>query len=319
MLNVRVVELPAKPIALFWDYNKVPVELKKYNDAFYPSKFSRFNAPVRDFEPFIVLPENYTADPSFRVGELAGGLYAVGLMQGDGKWGMMADITSLYKWINENGFVYREEADMFRNDLPSQGYYPPVSEMYFPIVQEKEQKPAVFQNNADDIVSGIKVKRSHKIDLNTMICMGTTVSNMMNGELVIHEPGHGSYVYTQDKYSFPLMVKMRARTDSTSLGFDYAKAGFYFNWETAVNFPFGSDINGQDIHIRGLYLPARIFADIIFVLDRDYMAIIVDGNIKFHRTDMNTEDANGLSEHVKISAGWGSIVTVAELEVFELE
>lgn len=49
------------------------------------------------------------------------------------------------------------------------------------------------------------------------------------------------------------------------------------------------------------------------------MAIIVDGNIKFHRTDMNTEDANGLSEHVKISAGWGSIVTVAELEVFELE
>jgi len=49
------------------------------------------------------------------------------------------------------------------------------------------------------------------------------------------------------------------------------------------------------------------------------MAIIVDGDVKFHRTGMNTDGANGLSEHVKVSAAWGSIVTVAELVICELD
>jgi len=320
MLNVRVIELPARPIALFKDYEKLPDELKKANDAFYPSKFSRFNAPKRDFEKFMLLPDNFTADPSFTVGELADGLYAVGLMQGDGKWGMMADIGSLYKWINENGFAYREDVEMFRNDLPSKGDYPPVTEMYFPVMQEDEHNPVVYTSNADEILSAIKVKESHKIDLNTMVCEGTTLSRIgENGELILHEPGHDGHVRTKDKYSFPLMVKLRARTDSTNLRFYYAKAGFIFNWETAVNNPFGTDINGKDFFVKDLYLPARIDADIVFILEREYMAIIVDGNIKYHQTGMNTDGASDSPEHVTISAAWGSIVTVSELGVCELE
>jgi len=327
MLNVRVVELPTRPIAIYYsyidlpngNYDKLPEDLKQFNDIFYPAKFSRFNGPIRDFEDFVVLPENYPADPSFIISEFTGGLYAVGLMQGDGKYGMMADISSLYKWIGENGFIYREDVEMFRNDLPSQGNYPPVSEMYFPVVRNDEQKPAAILKNADAVLSKIKIKQTHKIDLGTLVQEGTTVSNMKDGELIIYEHSHDGRMSTEDKYSFPIMVKLNARTDSTNLRLGYAKAGFAFNWELSVSNPSGDDINGEVFHVPGLYLPARYFADIVWILDRNYMAIIVNGDVKYYKTDMNTDGTNGLSDYVDIAAAWGSTVTVNELEIFELE
>jgi len=319
LTNIRVVELPTKPIALYRKYEDLPDEIKRFNQSLYPSNFRRFNAPARDFQSFIVLPENYSADASMQIDEFKGGLYAVALMNGEGDWGIMANLGLLYRWINENDFVLREDVPMFRNDLPSQGNQPPLTEMYFPIAHVSEQTPAMITQPAGELLSKLKIKHSHKIDLNTLFCQEPAISYMKDGERIVYDRGHDGYLHTTEKFNFPIMVKMRARTDSTNIRLSYSKADIIFNWEMAVDHPFGSDINGKDIHLKGLYIPARYYADIVWVLDRTEMAIIVNDDVKFHRTGMDTSEANEVCEHVNIAAAWHSTVSISELEIFELE
>jgi len=326
LLSVRTVTLPKRRILLYEEYDTLPDEVKNIGDVFYPTRFTRFNRHVCDVQNFVVLPEGFPDVPDAPADAFEGGLYALGILQGDTQWGIETDASLLYKWTAENGFALRENDHMFWNMLPSVGTQPPLLEMYIPIALLREQKPSQALPGAKEdferLYGSLRVRETHSVDLKTLICEEPASCAFLHAELNLQNDGNDEGgLRTKDQYTFPLMIRLRAKTDSTNIRLAFAKGALVFNWGVAVDSLIGRDLSDGSFfhHEPGGYIPINQYADIVWILERDYMAVAVDGEFRLRQSDMPYMKAGAaFRDHVVVNAAFRSALTVSKLEVTEL-
>lgn len=326
LLSVRTVLLPERKVLLYDEFELLPDEVKSVNDAFYPARFQRFNGRSFDEESFVVLPEGMAVDAALRLDAFDGGLYAVGVLQGDTQWGIETDASLLYKWAGENGFALRGDACLFWNNLPAIAGQPPMLEMYIPIVQRDE--PDQFEGQRDASLEyqrlwgQLQIKQIHKVDLTTMHCVAPATAAFVGGEVLLaNDDNDAGGLLTKEKFCLPLAVRMRAKTDSTNLRLAFLKGALVFNWGVAIDSLIGRDPSDGSFfhHEPGGYIPMNQHADIVWILERDYMVVAVNGEIRLHQTGMPYMKAeNVFCDHVAVNAAFRSTITVSALEIVEL-
>jgi len=179
---------------------------------------------------------------------------------------------------------------------------------------------------------------THEIDLQTMIPSSNrkdrpvTDANrkqratFSNGELILTAPGDLECMETAEKYSFPLRIDITAKTNSSNIRLHYKDGKVILNWE----------INKDDLKIHdiltgrgfGYYgfgrIPENEYVDITWVIDKNETLLLVNEELRHIDDDYPYMSARAIisnkkiCEPVRISAAWGSTVTIKSLKVTEL-
>lgn len=324
LVPVRVVTLPGRRVAAYTGaYEAVDQTVRALGEAFYPARYQWFNPLRCDVESFIALPEGFAAPEGVATQAFAAGAYAVGMVQGDTRWGIETDLSLIYRWVNENGFALRKDAFLIWSDLPAVGSQPPLIEVYVPVAEAADAEKLPDTGAAARLPPLPRVLRTHAIDLTDMIVDPPAVVRHEGGEAhIINHDGDDGGLVTREAYSLPLRIRLRAKTDSTNIRVNYGKGGLVFNWGMAVDSLIGRAIaDGSFFHHEpGGYIPINEYAEIEWILTKDYMAVLVDGAVRMVKTDAPFLAQDGMPPcPVVLSAAFRSVMTVDRLAVDELE
>lgn len=70
---------------------------------------------------------------------------------------------------------------------------------------------------------------------------------------------------------------------------------------------------------RSGYVPINQYADVVWILERDYMAVAVDSELRLYQTGMAyMNSAEAISGPVIISSAFKSALTISDLEIMEV-
>lgn len=147
-----------------------------------------------------------------------------------------------------------------------------------------------------------------------------------DNDLVIKYSGDHMSMRTKDKYTLPLKIQLTAKTDSTNIRMYYKNGEVIFNWECNEDELRVHDIiSGQNY---GYYekgnIPKNQYVDIEWIIDKDYMAIYVDKELRHAGIDypyieyLKESSLNKINDYVRVSAAWGSTVTVRSLSIAQI-
>lgn len=147
-----------------------------------------------------------------------------------------------------------------------------------------------------------------------------------NNQAVIQSQTDMFMLETPDKYTLPLQIDVKAKTDSTNLRLYFGNGEMILNWEYKEDELRVTDLlNGQILAFpnRGK-IPVDEFVDVTWIIEKSKMAIYVNKELRADIENMPymKEYANNqefdITSSVGIGSAWGSRVTIADLNVREL-
>ncbi|MEF3302080.1 Ig-like domain-containing protein [Paenibacillus sp. GYB003] len=136
-------------------------------------------------------------------------------------------------------------------------------------------------------------------------------------------PRDDGAVMAPGKYAIPLKIDLTAKTDSTHIRLKYGNGAVILNWERneqelRVHDPVGGNYcNGV---VGKGKIPVDEFVDISWIVDKDYMLLLVNGEVRLFRKNQPymkpvTEGAPFPELEVGVASAMGSVVTIKELHV----
>ena len=190
-----------------------------------------------------------------------------------------------------------------------------------------------------DMINTLPARKEYTIPLETMVSayktivsggqsssgMGQEKAEMVNGKLVINAPGGDCSMMTPESYTLPLKIDVTMKTDRENIRLHYNRAQVILNWESnRAELRIHDTLTGRAFGYPGKGLvPPDEFVDISWVLHNDFMALMVNGDLRlfagnFPYNDILKESPQTISEHVKIGSAFGSTVTIKSLKIKEL-
>ncbi len=150
--------------------------------------------------------------------------------------------------------------------------------------------------------------------------------NFENNQAVIQSQTDTFMLETPDKYSLPLQIDVRAKTDSTNLRLYFGNGEIILNWEYKED-----ELRVTDVHNGQIYafpkrgrIPADKFVEVTWIIEKSKMAIYVNKELRAEIENMpymeeyiNNPEFN-ITSTVGIGSAWGSSVTVSDINVREL-
>ena len=164
------------------------------------------------------------------------------------------------------------------------------------------------------------------VDLATMEKRGDFELNYKSGLMEIKMDGDMNSMATTQKFTAPLKIELRAKTDSTNIRLKYAKGLLIFNWESNPAELRTADITigrGHGYKERGK-VPINEFVDIEWIICKELMAVKVNGELRHvgnHYDYINPFRENpklNISSEIIVAAAQGSTMTVEKLQVTEI-
>jgi hypothetical protein len=148
---------------------------------------------------------------------------------------------------------------------------------------------------------------------------------MNNEGITITCPRDDGFVLAPGTYTVPVKIDLVAKTDSTNIRLKYGKGVVILNWECndnelrvhdPVNEKFNNGVVGKG------KIPVNEFVNISWILDHDYMLLLVNGEVKLFRQNQPymklKVDGIPLPElEVGVASAMGSVVTIKELTISE--
>jgi hypothetical protein len=148
----------------------------------------------------------------------------------------------------------------------------------------------------------------------------------MDGDkLVTTAEGDIDCLQTVRGYSLPLRIDVSAMTDS-EIRLYYLMGEVMFNYDRPEQFHDHDIITGAwNEHLNKPPLPVNKFVDISWVIEKEYMEVLIDGEL-FYRCDKSpyieilhkSPDVSKIQAPVRVSAANGSTVTIKSLKITEL-
>ena len=192
---------------------------------------------------------------------------------------------------------------------------------------EAENAEDISENmTAEEILNDLKVKQEHTIDFeNDLTLQGTSVVNVENGVLdVTTSATDEDRMITKQSFSIPFKVDITAKTDNSNIRFNYNNGEIILGWEAQPNVLSVRDIGeNQSYTYDGKGgITVGEYAEISWIIHNDYMALIVDGEVR----NYSVKYPYILAGAEKIQAApfefgtaWNSTLSVSELKITELE
>ena len=174
--------------------------------------------------------------------------------------------------------------------------------------------------------------RTVDVDLTTMKKSNPIDVRYENSMMIMQAEGDQSGMWTAEKFSAPLVVKLRAKTDSTNIRLCYNNAEIVFNWECnydeiQVDYMTGCIEKGGS-HTLTEYgdgyngrIPENEFVDIEWFISPEIMIIKANGELRWVGDDaefLGKVASPTQPEPVRVNPAWGSVVTVESLSVSEV-
>ena len=295
------------------------------------SWFDHFTGKMVDV---YALPRGFDGDCPYEVIEFPGGLYASATFLDDPyEYAFECNTGYLYKWVGESEdfqpFLAENDARarfvMWRNK-PSVGRELPQVEFSVPIVRKGTPQWIHTEDIPAEDVLGTP-KNCHAIDLYQLVRSGGIDVRFVEEGLKLYQQGTEGYCRTQETFRLPLRIDLTAKTDSANVRVSFAGAGLVFNWGVAPNSLITSDVlEGGHYRIDGVgYLPTNEYAQITWIIQRAYMAVIVNGQVRFVGRDypyihrLVDDRSLEIRDTVRVHTAFGATVTVQKLEIHELE
>ena len=183
------------------------------------------------------------------------------------------------------------------------------------------------------------MEKTHQIDLKTMIPSSNRkdrpvtdgnrkqTAAFLNGELTIKAPGDLECMQTTEAFSFPLRIDVTVKTDSSNIRLYYKDGRVIFNWEiNRDELKIHDILTGKGYGYHGIgRVPENEYADITWVIGRSEMLVFVNDELRHIENDYPYMASRAviqnksIIEPVRISAAWGSTVTLKSLKVTELK
>ena len=257
------------------------------------------------------------------------------------------------EWLPSSGYkraqtLYPVVEFYSAQNMPKDNYEDNYDELWFPIDSaadiERKRKEAEAELKKIDMSDQKNVPV--EIDLRTMIPDGEAVKDGLelnytsDGLMVIYAPTSGNgLVGTPQKFTAPIKIELRAKTDSTNLRIYYGRHdgnywGAWLHLNGAGNDGKLYDEEDESLWINDLYcenehyhegvswVPANEFLDIEWILGEKVMGVKVNGEIRVASCEYEYIEAFkrgfSITGPVYPAAGRGSTVTVKKLRVTEL-
>jgi hypothetical protein len=163
------------------------------------------------------------------------------------------------------------------------------------------------------------------------------MSYTSDGKMVLHTPIGDGRVGTPQKFTAPIKIELRAKTDSTNLRLYYGESET--NWHGAwihLNGAMedgelyeGETLSTNDLscenhhyHDNATRIPTNEFIDVEWILGKTVMAIKINGEVRVASTEYEYIEAFkhgfSISGPVYPAPGRGSTITVEKLRITEL-
>jgi len=136
-------------------------------------------------------------------------------------------------------------------------------------------------------------------------------------------PRDDGSVIAPGKYSVPVRIDLTAKTDSTNIRLKYGDGAAILNWECndhelRVHDPVDGKYN-NGVAGKGS-IPVNEFVQISWILDLDYMLLLVNGEVRLFRRNepymkLKNEGIPFLEMEVGVASAMGSVVTIKELNI----
>ncbi len=336
---VSVVDLPCVTMArrdedqtgVFEDWRRKAEA--KYKPLF-TGNLSWFNFYTEKTVNLYALPYGFHDDCPFETFKFPGGLHATATFLDDPyDYAFETNTGYLYKWVGESE-DYRlhltENTPQARfimwRDKPSVGKEQPQVDFFVPIENKSDAEKKPAKAHAAEKLLGT-AKTRHRINLGQLTLSGEISARYAEGGLQIFQQGQEGYCRTQETFRLPLRIRLTAKTDSANIRVSFGQAIVLLNWGVSPGSLMTADVlEGGHYRIdgAGCVEPNR-YADITWVIQRECMALIVDGQVRAYREDypyirkLKEEPALDIADCVRLHTAFGATVTVRELEIFELD
>lgn len=253
------------------------------------------------------------------------------------------DGESNYRTYNENhikqlnriislkgaGFMLKEIGKIMQQDIPDDEFIKMLEQK----LQEAYNQELECRNKIEHLKVYIhqlifKENEVMKVNVNELQITAKKpyALSFENNQAVIQSQTDMFMLETPDKYTLPLQIDVKAKTDSTNLRLYFGNGEIILNWEYKEDELRVTDVhNGQIFAFpnRGK-IPKDEFVDVTWIIEKSKMVIIVNKEVRAELKNMpymeayiNNPDYNIVST-VGIGSAWGSRVTVADLNVREL-
>ncbi len=177
----------------------------------------------------------------------------------------------------------------------------------------------------NQVMDKIKVKSTVYVNFNNdLVTPDNTDWQIENGIVIIKSPlDRENNMIIKKDLALPFKIDIRVKTDSTNIHLHYHRGNVLFEgWRHIPGELRIADIaTGLDLGYPGKsIIPVDKFMDISWIVHRNFMAVIVDGDVRHyseHYPYMNLE--NIPSGKIRFGAAKGSKITVEKLTVSELE
>lgn len=334
---VSVKRLPAVKMAICYDddrtrydaFHKWIREVEEKTKPIFSPYLEWYNAFVGHVAALYPAGENCPFDTF----DFPGGLYACATFLND-PYPFSMEINSgyLYKWIGENTdyelYLTEDDEDarfiMWR-PIVSLGSEIPQEEYFIPIVRKGEWRTAIKTTDipAESLYNPALVRR--KIDLRSMRKSGDLSVSYRSDEAVLYQLGQEGALETKDSFHLPIRIDLTAKTDSGNIRLGYGSAGLVFNWGVIPTAMLTHDvIEGGHTPIYGAgYIPPNKYAEITWILTRDFNAVIIDGETRFYKDDFpymerlkNGEELE-VEFPVRVTTAFGAEVAVKKLDIWQ--
>ena len=201
----------------------------------------------------------------------------------------------------------------------------PQEEYFIPIVRKGEWKAAIKTTDipAESLYNPALVRR--RIDLRSMRKSGDLSVSYRSDEAVLYQLGQEGALKTKEKCSLPLRIDLTAKTDSGNIRLSYGNAGLVFNWGVIPTAMLTHDViegGHTPIYVAG-YIPPNEYAEITWIIERDFNAVIVNGETRFYKDDFPYMERLKNGEELEIefpvcvTTAFGAEVTVKKIEIWQ--
>ena len=181
--------------------------------------------------------------------------------------------------------------------------------------------------NSTLTVKSIEVTQNNVVealDLSKMTLL-ENAHYMENGELVIFTTDDRYAVSSIEKFTLPLKIDLRAKITNANMRLYYHAGCLGLNWECDFNHIICDDVTGGKKFMPftyGGYIKPGVYHDVSWILHRNYIAVVVDGFVRFYSEDfpyMRAIQKECISDTIRLASCYNSIMTVNRLAVSELE
>lgn len=164
-------------------------------------------------------------------------------------------------------------------------------------------------------------------NLDRLIPFGNITLSRTDEGLAIACPDDTGVAIFPQTVSIPARIDLTAKTNSTNIRIKFGTGQVILNWECiAGELRIHDPILGSSYGVGGKgKVPVNEFVRISWILDADYMLLLVDGEVRAFSEDESYMKVlkSGLPQApeslVGISSAWGSIVTVKHLNISKWE